>query len=144
VDQILPWSDTFAVGHSGLDTEHRHLVELINKIGFAVQAKQPKELVDLLTAFQQLAAKHFRHENAILRDINSGTYEPFRGRDHVLKAMANARLEKHIAEHDALLTRLNSIIAGPAGSLCDELKAWFLDHVHDYEADLKSIFQAAA
>ena len=58
MQQILLWNENFAVGHSGLDTEHRHLVALINKIGFAVQARQPKELVDLLKAIQQLAADH--------------------------------------------------------------------------------------
>jgi hemerythrin len=141
---ILPWSDTFAVGHAGLDAEHRHQVELINKIGFAVQEKQAKELVDLLKTFERLAAEHFRHENAILREIQSGTYAPLRGRDHILKPMAAARLETHIAEHDALLSRLHAIIAGPVGKLCDDLKAWFVDHVQDYETDLKSLFQTAA
>jgi hypothetical protein len=58
--------------------------------------------------------------------------------------MAKAAFDEHIAEHEALLARLAVIVTGPARTLSDELKAWFVDHVLSYEADLKAIFQAAA
>jgi hemerythrin-like metal-binding protein len=144
---ILPWSETLAVGHAGLDTEHHHLVDLINRVGAHVQAKKdPKELIDLLKSLHRAATEHFQHEDAILREIQSGTY-PWPERKQkaeFLKAMATAALVEHIAEHQAMLSDLNTIIAGPVDKLCDGLKAWFVDQVHGCEAQLKALFQAAA
>lgn len=144
---ILPWSETFAVGHVGLDTEHRHLVDLINQVGAQIQSKrEPEELVGLLRSLHKAADEHFRHEDAILREIQSGTY-PWPERKQkaeFLKAMAKAALVEHIAEHQAMLSDLNEIVTGPVDQLCESLKGWFVDQVHGCEAQLKALFQAAA
>ena len=144
---LLPWSETFAVGHAGLDTEHHYLVDLINRVGARVQSKrEPEELVELLKSLHEAAAEHFRHEDAILREIQAGTY-PWPERKQkaeFLKAMAKAALVEHIAEHQTMLSELNVIITGPPDKLCESLKAWFVDQVHGCEAELKALFQAAA
>ena len=146
--EILPWSESFAVGHDGLDLEHRHLVKLINEIGTVVRSKKnPEKLVDLVKVLHWAAVEHIRHENAILWQIQTGNYKPLQKRSQsqrFLKIMAKAVFDEHMAEHDALLARLATIVSGPASTLCDDLKAWFVEHVHGYEADLKAIFQAAA
>ena len=144
---ILPWSETFAIGHAGLDAEHRHLVDLINSVGANIQAKKsPPELVDLLRSLRKVAAEHFRHEDALLREIQAGTYPPWREKFQsaaFLKAIAGSALLEHIAEHQSLLSELDTVIAGPVNELCEKLKAWFVDHVTDYEASVKTLFQAA-
>jgi hemerythrin-like metal-binding protein len=147
VAEILPWSENFAVGHKGLDAEHRHLVKLINEIGAVVRSKKkPEKLINLLKVLHRVAVEHIQHENAILSEIHTGNYKPLQKRQsqRFLRIMAKVAFDEHLAEHDALLTRLALITTGPASTLCDELKAWFVDHVHSYEADLKAIFQAAA
>jgi hemerythrin len=145
---ILPWSEGFAVGHEGLDSEHRYLVKLINEIGAVVRSKKnPEHLVHLVKVLHWLAVEHIRRENTILWQIQSGNYKPLQKRSQshrFLRIMAKAAFDEHVAEYDALLARLAAIVSGPASTLCDELKAWFVDHVHGYEADLKAIFQAAA
>jgi hemerythrin len=37
---FLPWEDEFAIGHEGLDAEHRRLVDAINEINIAERAGQ--------------------------------------------------------------------------------------------------------
>jgi hemerythrin-like metal-binding protein len=144
---LLPWSEGFAVGHEGLDAEHHHLVELINKVDAVVRTrKNPEQFVDLLKVLQRVAMEHIRHENSILLQIQTGNYEPLKKQSqtqHFLKAMAKAAFDEHTEEHDAILDRLTTIVAGPVSTLCDELRAWFVDHVQ-HESDLKAILQVAA
>jgi hemerythrin len=146
--QTLRWSKSFAVGHEGLDSEHRHLVKLINEIGAVVRSKKnPEKLVDLVKVLHRVAVEHIRHENTILWQIQTGSYKPLQKQTQskrFLRIMAKAAFDEHVAEHDALLARLATIVGGPASKLCDELKAWFVDHLYSYESDLKAIFQSVA
>ena len=90
------------------------MVQLINQVGAVVRSKKYPEPL-----------KHVRTKRFV-------------------KVMAKVAFDEHVPKHGALLGRLVTIIGGPVSALCDDLKAWFVDHVHGYEADLKAIFQAAA
>ena len=143
--QRLTWSESFAVGHEALDGEHRSLVDGINEIvASARDAQHPERLASALRALRDKAIRHISGENALLRELKSGTYE-LRGRlqaPHVLKAMADSAFDLHMAKHDELLARLDAIIAGPVDALDDSLKTWFVDHAIKHDLPLKAIFQA--
>ena len=143
---MLPWMDSFCVGHAELDAEHQELVEMINDIGVAVRCRQdPQQIADLLTTLRLAAMRHIERENALLWQIGAGTYEPIRGRPptpHFLRAMAGAALDKHIAEHDSFLDQLDRVIGGSIDSVAEALKTWFLDHAIKQDSHLKAIFQA--
>ncbi len=145
-DRMLPWMDSFCVGHAELDAEHEQLVEMINDIETAVRCDQdPQQVAELLTALRLAAVRHIERENALLWQIGAGTYEPIRGRaptPHFLRAMAGAALDKHIAEHDSFLDRLDHVIGGSLDSIGEALKTWFLDHAIKQDSHLKAIFQA--
>ena len=136
------------MGHAGLDTEHRHLVGLINQIGSVISEKQgPDKLVELLKVLRRVAGEHIRHENAILLEMQSGTYQPWLSRPPsalFLEAKAKAAFDAHLREHEAMLAQFNAVVAGPVSQLCDGLIVWFVDHVNGYEIHLKTLFQAAA
>ena len=142
----MHWSDNFAVGHPLLDAQHRRLVELINDIGAAFRlATLPDRLAALIELLHLSAREHFRQEDAIMWEIKMGTYEPMKGRSRpsrLVEAMAEAAFDEHIAEHAAMLTRFDAIVAAPADTLCEALKAWFVDHVIKQDSHLKAIFQA--
>src|SRR5271169_2734489 len=146
MERALPWSETFNIGHPQLDAQHRRLVDLINEIGAAIRAKKKAERVaSLLKVFRLSAQEHFRQEDAILWELKTGTYKPPQGQalpSHVLGAMAEAVFDGHMAEHASLLDRFDAIVAAPAETLCETLKAWFLDHVIKQDSHLKTIFQA--
>jgi hemerythrin len=146
MDRPLPWSEAFAVGHAVLDAQHRRLVELINDVGAAVRSKMnPERLVELLKMLRVAVEEHIRQEDALLWELKSGTYEPMKDRlrtTYFLEAMAEAAFDEHMAEHKTLLTRFNAIVSAPVDTLCELLKAWFLDHAIKHDAHLRAIFQA--
>jgi hemerythrin len=145
-EPMLPWMDSFCVGHADLDAEHRQLVEAINDIEAAVRDGQdPQQVAELLTELRLAAVRHIERENALLWQIGAGTYEPIRGRaptPHFLRAMAGAALDKHIAEHDSFLDRLDDVISGSLETVGEALKTWFLDHAIKQDSHLKALFQA--
>ena len=60
----------------------------------------------------------------------------------ILKMMARSRINDHMTEHRGFLARLDVIVRNGANTLCEELKAWFLEHALSDDASLKAIFQA--
>ena len=60
----LPWSDSFSGGHPELDTEHRLMLDLINRICIGPDAGN---CVRLLSELESLTERHFEHEEAVLQ-----------------------------------------------------------------------------
>jgi hemerythrin len=145
-ERMLPWMESFRVGHDELDEEHRQLVEVINEIEAAVRGRQePERIAELLNSLRQSAVEHIRRESALLAQIRAGTYQPFRSWAHTpnfLRVMANAALDEHIAQHETVLERLDAVIRGSLEELVEALKSWFLDHAIKQDSHLKAIFQA--
>ncbi len=144
--QPLTWSDSFAVGHADLDSQHRALIDAINEVRAAVaDTHDPDRLPRSLRALREKAWRHITGENALLRQIKSGAYAPLHAgleAQRFLQPMAASALDQHLAQHDELLARLDEIIAGPPAELYDSLKSWFVDHAITHDLPLKAIFQA--
>ena len=85
----LIWDPSFGVGDAVIDAQHRHIVELINALYQAAGGEgcsTADVVVDHIGRFLQ---HHFETEEAFLRN------------------RAYADLERHVAEHHALLSRIN-------------------------------------
>jgi hemerythrin len=144
-DVLLDWRETYAVGHLGLDLEHKHLVDLINQIS-AVRAEASRQLSSLIEAFYFAAVGHFRHENSVMRDILDGAYllPDIRMRQF----MGEAAVNDHCAEHARALIELEHILQSfiaaknrDGSALASDLRNWFLDHAVNHDARLKEVFQ---
>jgi hemerythrin-like metal-binding protein len=130
---FLIWSESFAVGHKGLDAEHRDLVRTINEIHCAENARPPQALIRLSNALMLATIKHFQHENAVMCLEISG-------------AAVSDTVNEHRAEHALVLNRLESIIRNPyflhtPHELSKNLKDWFLEHALTSDAQLKWLFE---
>lgn len=140
-DAFLSWRETYAVGHHGLDSEHKRLVTLINEIA-RVSPDQTQQLASLSTAFYFASVEHFRHENSVIRDIIDGAYL-LPGPCEVASETA---INDHCAEHARSLIRLESMLQSHATKdgprLASALKAWFLDHAINHDVHLKRAFQS--
>lgn len=134
---LLNWDDSFAVGHKGLDAEHRQLVEIINRILSADRSALANVLLKAsINSLTLATVEHFRHENAVLR-------LELRGK------MASDAINEHLAEHARSLTELESILqAIMSGSEAQyrqgkqKLKDWFLEHATGYDEHLKITLRA--
>jgi hemerythrin len=144
----LPWNDSFSVGHRELDAEHRRMVDLINQICIASHAiKLPRQHTRLLRKLENLTEIHFEHEEAVLETLYTAMPE-----DRLtLREMLADSKDGHGAEHRKMLGDLadirkmrlpppDAVVAG--SKLCDELRAWFVDHAIGYEAQIKTILQS--
>lgn len=144
--RLIPWSESFAVGHADLDRQHRRLVELINDIHVAAHSRRKSDrLANLLKVTRVAADQHLREESDIMWEIASGAYLPLRDRPKsadFVEAVKAAALAEHIAEHAIVLERFDALCRAPAHSLSEGLKAWFVDHALERDAYLRPIFQA--
>lgn len=145
-DAFLSWRETYAVGHLGLDREHRRLVELINEISsIGVGINASHQLFSLLNAFHLASVEHFRHENSVMRDLIEGAYLfPSDGVQQGL--ISETAVNDHRAEHARALIKLERVLQAftktdqPGTTLASELKFWFLDHAVNHDAHLKELF----
>jgi hemerythrin len=146
-DAFLIWRETYAVGHIGLDLEHRRLVELINQIA-ALRGEASQQLFALSNAFYLASVEHFRHENSVMRDIVSGAY--LLADERMYQFIGEAAVNDHCAEHAHTLIKLERMLQafaagkdrdGPA--LATDLRIWFLDHAVNHDGHLKKAFQKA-
>jgi len=86
LESVLEWAPEFACGVTGIDTQHRSLLQEANGLLLAVRSCSP----DVLARFDGLLSHivgHFRDEEGILRSINY------------------ADLSNHLRSHDALFAR---------------------------------------
>lgn len=134
---FLVWTEGYAVGHKGLDAEHRQLVEAINEICFAEYAEcSSDKLLSLLNALILLAVEHFKQENIVMHEFSNST-------DHF------EAINEHCAHHAEALVALESITfaVGPgAGSarqhLGQKLIDWFTEHAIKHDKELRVLFQS--
>jgi len=140
---FLSWQETYAVGHLGLDLEHKRLVALINDISrVGAGAHGLQYLSDLSNAFYFSSVEHFRHENSVMRDLIVGAYLlPAGGARRM--AISETIINDHCAEHAQALIKLESMLQDQQGPmLASELRAWFIDHAINHDAQVKEVFQA--
>lgn len=141
----LEWHDAFAVGHSTLDAQHRELINHINWIYAALNAKEPMaQWRNQLDTMIRLAKAHFAYESAVLAEIIGSASAP-----EAVKFVGETAIHEHIAAHDSTLNELAAIAANIARSgpgdmpqLGEQLVRWFIDHSIKYDSHLKTVFQA--
>jgi hemerythrin len=142
--QALVWREHFSVGHTGLDDEHRLMIDAINAICESERAdsggSDPSSRHESLRA---LSLSHFEHEEAILNTIRSyALTEP--SFPASIELMSEAMLGEHIHDHMQAIEVLNAMISRSrerGEPLCEDLTAWFVSHAVKYDAHLKAVFQ---
>jgi hemerythrin len=150
MDRPLIWSEAFAVGHEGLDKEHRRLVVLINDLCTCVVTRDADEIATRLRTLTTEAKAHLEHETVVLREFRRDLEEP--SNQHVprqLKTTIAAAIEDHVADHIILQRRLAEVTRTvrngrwvEGSSLCQLVEMWFLDHAVKYDIQIKTIIQS--
>ncbi len=61
----IQWRDQFSVGNDLVDTDHKYLLEIINRAEVSLQGHQHAALVALLDELAHYGAKHFKLEELV-------------------------------------------------------------------------------
>ena len=146
---FLAWTDEYAIGHTGLDAEHRQLVEAINEIcSIKCAGYEPDHLRPLLEALTIATLEHFKHENSLLRELSSWVSGLPADRQAILSIVRAAAINEHCAEHAQVLLRLESIIHAfhlgtdsDSGHLEKTLMDRFVEHALKRDAELRGVLQ---
>jgi hemerythrin-like metal-binding protein len=126
---FIEWSDELRIGVDSVDSQHQHLVGLINGLYQAMkQGQATRELLRILTELTDYAKYHFENEEAFMRSHGYAGYEA------------------HKEEHDAFRERVRELRenfrAGrsvPSIDLINFLKDWLLHHVQERDKKLQEL-----
>ena len=145
--QFLVWTKEYAIGHTGLDAEHRQLVDAINDVCSA-ECAAVDDLKPLLGALTILAVEHFKHENTLLRELGCLAAGLQVGPSSIKNIISASAVNEHCAEHARALLQLESIIhtfdrdtESNRGTLGKMLIDWFIAHALEHDADLRDALQ---
>lgn len=130
---LLRWSDSYLVGHEQVDDEHRYLFTLINEFHDAFMERHARSDLDrLLNRLVEYTERHFRHEEALMREAGY------------------PELARHAAIHESLVEKIFQLAEkfsnraiNPTRDTIGFLETWLTDHI--VVEDLAfSVFVAAA
>ena len=116
---LIEWSDNLSVKSRLLDTDHKRLIDLINKLYEAsASSGQNGSIDEAITMLISFTKTHFVHEETLMRKT------------------AYPQLIPHKISHDRLMTQVEDfrkrLNAGQVGVSADTmifLRTWLCDHV---------------
>ncbi len=124
---VIEWSESFNLGIPDIDSEHRALIDLINRLHARLgPAASNEEIFEFFVELHAQIARHFALEETIMRDLR---YD---------------RLRAHKDDHEKLLDEIRDLmdrqLAGEFVNydavLGDALRQWFVVHFKTEDARL--------
>jgi len=127
----LEWQDSYSVGISSIDQQHKKLVNLINQLQTAVDYSTGEEFErEALNELVAYTKTHFAHEEGLLEQ---NSYPEF---------------EAHKAEHKKMIQKVESVITeykqDPDRSMTnalDFLKDWLINHINGTDKKYSDFLQ---
>lgn len=116
---LMEWEDRMSVGVREIDAEHRHLVDMLNELFYAMkQGAGQAKLGEILNGLIAYTDAHFRHE------------------EFLFEKTGYPDMEMHIKEHNNLRKQVmeiqNRYTSGEQETLTIEtltfLKSWLINH----------------
>ncbi len=121
---VIEWKSEFFVGIPKMDADHRNMIELINRLYGQLQSGQRQTtIIAILEELYASAAKHFAHEEAIMREWGCDDYAG------------------HEADHQRFLHRVTTWMSDYQTERLDDgiakwLANWFCNHFQRRDARL--------
>ncbi len=116
---MVEWNNKFSVGISVIDEEHKKIIGILSK---AIYTKEhnasPNELREVLREMTNYALKHFKTEEAYMKEFNYTEYEDHREKHREF-------FTETIAYHDKVIEGDCQI----ANEIIEYLKWWLVNHI---------------
>ncbi len=85
---LLHWRQNMSLGVHALDADHKHLIDLLNRLHFMIMAGDERAAIEcVLEDLLNYAQYHFEREERLMRQYHYPRYE------------AHRRLHQELAEH---------------------------------------------
>ena len=118
----MVWKDEYSVGNKMLDTQHRQLIDLVNRL-------DGNEALDrVLEDLAHYADAHFRDEESLLEAANYPDLDQHRTQHRAFSAWLNWILEQHRSKVDSIAIR---------GDLQTYLRVWIANHLLVFDMAFK-------
>jgi hemerythrin len=130
----LVWREQLSVGNDVIDFDHRHLIDIINRVGESLSKKNRRELVAGLDSLSQYSQEHFAREEKIA--LAAG-YEqvPHLSESHASLLEKLDQLKREVGEMGQEWS------AETAESFAALLRNWLIDHVIKEDLLMKPALQ---
>lgn len=136
----LVWRDAFSIGYKQIDNDHRHLLDLINIVEFALTSEQA--LGKLLNAIDDLAAytrQHFTLEERLMAAAGYVNYESHKAAHlELIDQLKQAAKPIQDLAHGEAQTTL-AVPEQARDALVGLLRHWLVDHIIKEDMQLKSV-----
>lgn len=116
---LFPWDDKLKTNHQNIDTDHKKLVDLVNKLYDAMQAGKGKDVC-----------------GKVLNELFDYTKTHFAMEERLMAVHNYAKTAEHKAEHAKLLKEVGDFkVKFDAGSLTvtasllSFLRDWLINHI---------------
>ncbi len=127
----IEWRDSYSVGIEYLDSQHRKLLELINKIGDAAGTGLSKaSCFAVLNAMIRYAQEHFTTEERYLEKNSYPKYLEQKGAH-----------EKFVQETFTMAQELDEEGLLTLGGITIYLEDWYQDHILGFDQDYRAFFE---
>lgn len=127
------WDDSYSVGHSILDNQHKKLLRICNELASCVERNTPDS-----------DAKF--HE--ILNDLSDYAREHFTTEEAILKRLEFPNLAAHEQDHFAYIEQFTDILTDASEGVLDKagtlmfLAKWWSDHILVSDMEYRPYIQA--
>jgi len=96
---LIKWSDKLSVGNTQIDSEHKNLVNLVNRLHDALKAGKAKEEIgSVLSELVNYTMVHFKNEEALMAKGNYPGLAEHQKQHRELKVQVQELLKKHNAK----------------------------------------------
>lgn len=122
--EVLTWQDALSVGVEFIDSQHKYLINLINRIHLATEQLDTKEIVETLLNMNAYAEIHFAEEEELMRRYGYPGLE------------AHIRLhQSFIQQAEAFLNDLEAAPLAITSEVSRYLMDWLVQHIQkvDFE-----------
>jgi hemerythrin-like metal-binding protein len=130
---IFSWTDELSSGNTMIDNDHRHLIDMVNKLDAAMCTGRGKAvLAQILDELITYTRSHFGREERLMQEIDYSDYTT------------------HKAEHDKLITEVDALQNDFQSGKTDLsyqtylfLTSWLSHHIQEEDKQLVAAAKAA-
>jgi hemerythrin len=116
---LFEWKESYSVNITGVDIQHKRLVEILNELYEAMSARKAKEIIDgILNKMSNYAAIHFLYEEELMKKHNYPEFNEHKKLHDAFVAKVSEFIQKHKEGH--LMLSLD---------VMNFLKDWLKNHI---------------